>query len=245
MDLRPQSAVLIATVVVVNIIWWMLMIAAIGLGATTLSLCPVQPYIPIYLLVLGAASILSLSVTYISRTNTVGAAHIFSSACMVILHLFSFAWLIAGTCWIYSVHPPNYTGPDQHCHKTTYQFAFVVTTLLWVIVSLVFLCGGCCALLTCCTTVVATRHLIPNRSSFYGATSDIQHSSVGRDLISAIVPITEWTSPGDYLPTLPHIAFRDVDGMPIWAWEVHYRCSEDPRGFMVRISKAISCQKKL
>ncbi|XP_061598085.1 transmembrane protein 272-like [Cololabis saira] len=179
MDLRPQSSVLIATIVMVNIIWWMVMIAAIGVGATTLSLCPVQPYIPIYLLVLGASSIISLSATYMSRTNTDGAVHTFTLTCMVFLHLFSFVWLIVGTCWIYSIYPPNYAGPDRHCHKTTYQFAFVVTTLLWVIMALVFFCGGCFALLTCCTTIVATRHLIPNRVSFYGATSDITDSSSG------------------------------------------------------------------
>ncbi|KAM4539883.1 transmembrane protein 272-like [Odontesthes bonariensis] len=178
MDFRPQGAVLIATLVVVNFIWWMVMIAAIGVGATHLDSCPVQPNIPIYLIVLGATSILSLSFTYNISANKDSAINIVSSACMTILHIFNFAWLIAGTCWVYNIYPPNYTGPDR-CHKITYQFAFVVTTLMWVTMTLVFICGCCFGLLTCCTTMVVRRHLIPTRNSFYGATSDLGEQATG------------------------------------------------------------------
>ncbi|XP_038135282.1 transmembrane protein 272-like [Cyprinodon tularosa] len=171
MDSRPQSAGLIAIIAVMNIIWWMVMIAAIGLGATHMDRCPQQPKIPVYLIVLGATSLLSLIFTYSSSGYQDGAVHILSVVCMTFLHIFSFAWLIAGSSWVYSIYPPNYSEKDQYCHKTTYQFAFVVTTLLWVAMILVILCSCCFALLTCCTTVVAGRHLLPDRKSFYGATS--------------------------------------------------------------------------
>lgn len=65
------------------------------IGATHLDHCPVQPHIPIYLIVLGASSILSLIFTY--STNVDGAVYVLSSACMTVLHIFCFAWLIAGT----------------------------------------------------------------------------------------------------------------------------------------------------
>ncbi|KAK5611012.1 hypothetical protein CRENBAI_023066 [Crenichthys baileyi] len=171
MDNRPQSAGLIATTVVINIIWWMLMIAAIGLGAIHMDHCPVQPNVPVYLIVLGATSLLSLIFTYSSTGYQDGAVHILSLACMTVLHIFSFAWLIAGSSWVYAVYPPNYSGKERYCHKTTYQFAFVVTTLLWVAMTLLLVCSCCFALLTCCTTIFAGRHLLPNRKSFYGATS--------------------------------------------------------------------------
>lgn len=78
-----------------------------------------------------------------------------------------------GTTWIYPVYPPNYTpGAPRYCQRTTYQFAFIVTTLVWVSLTLVFLCGFCFSLLTCCKTVTARRRLIPNRNSFYGAISE-------------------------------------------------------------------------
>lgn len=179
MDVRPQNAVLFATIVVVNIIWWMLMIAAIGLGASHLNQCPVQPFIPIYLIVLGANSIIALSVTYNCNNNKGNAIHILGLLCMTVLHIFSFVWLIAGTCWVYSVYPPSYSDKDRYCDKITYQFAFVITTLLWVTMSLVFICGCCIGLLTCCTTVFAGRHLLPNRNSFYGAIGHFQGSSAG------------------------------------------------------------------
>lgn len=86
--------------------------------------------------------------------------------CVVYLHL-------TGTSWIYSVYPPNYLpGNAPYCHKVTYQFAFVVTTLVWVALGLIFFCGCCFGMLICCRTVCARRHLIPNRGSFYGAISE-------------------------------------------------------------------------
>ncbi|XP_032435839.1 transmembrane protein 272-like [Xiphophorus hellerii] len=171
MDYRPQGARLVAATVVMNMIWWMVMIAAIGLGATHMHRCTVQPNIPIYLVVLGASSLLSLVFTYCTSGFQDGALHVLSLACMTFLHIFSFAWLIAGSSWVYAVYPPNYSDKGLYCHKTTYQFAFVVTTLLWVAMALVFICGCCISLLTCCTTVFAGRHLLPDRKSFYGATS--------------------------------------------------------------------------
>ncbi|KAM4725173.1 transmembrane protein 272-like [Anableps anableps] len=171
MDYRPQSAGLIAITVVMNIIWWMAMIAAIGLGATHMDDCPVQPNVPVYLIVLGASSLLSLLFTYCTSGFQDGAIHILSLACMTVLHIFSFAWLIAGSSWVYAVYPPDYSQTNRYCHKITYQFAFVVTTLLWVAMALMFVCGCCLGLVTCCTTVFAGRHLLPDRKSFYGATN--------------------------------------------------------------------------
>ncbi|XP_070841404.1 transmembrane protein 272-like [Chaetodon trifascialis] len=170
---RPQSAVVISTTVVVNIIWWMVMIAAIGVGVTHLGRCPLQPNIPIYLIVLGASSVLSLSLTYTRSIWEGGCISTLSLACTVVLHLLTLGWFIAGTTWVYPVYPPNYTpGIARYCHRTAYLFAFIVTTLLWVTVTLMFVCGFCFSLLTCCKTVNARRRLIPSRSNFYGAISE-------------------------------------------------------------------------
>ncbi|XP_035801751.1 transmembrane protein 272-like [Amphiprion ocellaris] len=178
MESKPRGPVLISTVVVVNVIWWMVMIAAIGLGATHLGRCNVQPNIPIYLIVLGATSILSLSVTYSRGNYQDGAGCILTSACMTFLHLFTFVWFIAGTSWVYSVYPPDYSpGTDRYCHQITYQFAFIVTTILWVTTTLMFICGCCFALVICCKTIGARRYFA--RSSFYGATSDVNEPTAG------------------------------------------------------------------
>ncbi|XP_035536706.1 transmembrane protein 272-like [Morone saxatilis] len=172
-EFRPQSAALISTTIVVNIIWWMVMIAAIYLGATHLGSCPLQPNIPIYLIVLGAGSIVSLCMTYTRSIMKDGCIYILTSVCTAFLHILSFCWFIAGTVWVYPIYPPNYTpGAAPYCQKTTYLFAFVVTTLVWATMALMFVCGFCFSLVTCCTTVTARHRLIPSRSSFYGAVSD-------------------------------------------------------------------------
>nr|XP_057903472.1 transmembrane protein 272-like isoform X2 [Doryrhamphus excisus]XP_057903473.1 transmembrane protein 272-like isoform X2 [Doryrhamphus excisus] len=169
MDHAPQSDVQVSSIVVVNIIWWMLMIAGIGLGATHVDLCPAQPRIPVYLMVLGVASLLALSATYCRCIWEGGVMSAATWLCMTLLHFFTFCWFIAGTHWIYTMYPPNYTpGEAEYCHKTTYQFAFVVTTLLWGGISITLFCGACLLLFTCCTTVTARRRLTPSRSTSYG-----------------------------------------------------------------------------
>uniref|UniRef100_A0A669ESB7 Uncharacterized protein n=1 Tax=Oreochromis niloticus TaxID=8128 RepID=A0A669ESB7_ORENI len=127
-------------------------------GATHLTSCTIQPHIPIYLIVLGAN--MNSLLRFHSELKTR------FPLCVVYLHL-------TGTSWIYSVYPPNYLpGNAPYCHKVTYQFAFVVTTLVWVALGLIFFCGCCFGMLICCRTVCARRHLIPNRGSFYGAISE-------------------------------------------------------------------------
>ncbi|KAK2921002.1 hypothetical protein Q8A73_000487 [Channa argus] len=82
-------------------------------GATHLNRCPVQFYIPIYLIVMGASSLLSLSLTYTNNTWKEGAVYVLSTVFVSLLHLFSFCWFIAGTSWVYSVYPPNYLPEED------------------------------------------------------------------------------------------------------------------------------------
>ncbi|KAM6974019.1 transmembrane protein 272-like [Tautogolabrus adspersus] len=183
-EFRPQSAVLISTVVVITIMWWAVMIAAIALGATHLHSCPLEPNIPIYLIVFGVTSILSLTLTStIKRWEKNSYAYILISSCMTLLHLFNFAWFIAGTCWVYPVYPPNYSpGGALYCHKAVYQLAFVFTTIVWVTIACTFICGCCFALLTCCGTITVRRRLIPNRGTFYGAIRGSSQDSAAGDV---------------------------------------------------------------
>lgn len=58
--------------------------------------------------------------------------------------------LSPGNVWIYSIYEPNYnkntTGVDPYCDRTLYLFAFWTTTLIYILLGLIFLVG-CCVLL--------------------------------------------------------------------------------------------------
>lgn len=181
--LRPQSAVLISTIVVVNIIYWMLMIAAIGLGATHLDplQCRAHPGIPVYLILLGVFSLFTLSLGY-TKSAWKSDLTVLSNTCLsAFLTIVTFSILITGSRFVYSVYPPDYDSHESpvYCDRVTYQFAFVLTTLLWVAACLLFFCACCFVLITCCGAVGARGSLLPTRSSFYGATNNSQEHVAG------------------------------------------------------------------
>jgi hypothetical protein len=58
--------------------------------------CPLQPYIPIYLLVIGLTSIASLLLVYLNNTLETGFLSLLCSSCIFLLQLFNFGWFITG-----------------------------------------------------------------------------------------------------------------------------------------------------
>ncbi|KAM9824233.1 transmembrane protein 272-like [Neosynchiropus ocellatus] len=167
---KLHGDVLISVTAVLNIIWWMVMIAAISMGAIHLGSCPVQPMIPIYLLVLGVSTLVSLLLVYSVNIWQGGVVNTLASILVVLLHIFTLCWFVAGTDWVYRVYlPNNVPGEVGYCHRTIYLFAFAVTTVIWVVLTMVLL--GCCCFLcvTCCLALGARERLLPEREEPYGA----------------------------------------------------------------------------
>lgn len=77
-----------------------------------------------------------------------------------------------GSVWIYSLYPPNYNPENLYCHKTTYQFAFGVTTVVWATMSFIIL-GYCLDLVHGC---MSDDNIIPHQIP-YGAT--VSESAAG------------------------------------------------------------------
>lgn len=131
-------------------------IAQVSIGAIHLQDCPKQPYIPIYLLVSGVFALVLglLSCLPCTQEPEDGTQTLLSSLCTAwnsLVSLFLFCWFIAGNVWIYSIYQPNYdssSGTD-FCNKTLYLFAFWTTTLVYILLGIVFL-GGCCMLFCLC-----------------------------------------------------------------------------------------------
>ncbi|KAG1957270.1 transmembrane protein 272-like [Pimephales promelas] len=125
-------------------------IAQVSIGAIHLHDCPKQPYIPIYLLVSGVFALVLglLSCLPCTQEPEDGTQTPLSSLCTAwnsLVSLFLFCWFIAGNVWIYSIY--DISAGD--CNKTLYLFAFWTTTLVYILLGIVFL-GGCCMLFCLC-----------------------------------------------------------------------------------------------
>ncbi|XP_056877354.1 transmembrane protein 272-like isoform X2 [Takifugu flavidus] len=112
-------------------------------GAKHLDQCPIQPNIPMYLIVMGVIILLALLLTYTRTMFENPLVFAVATGCMVFLHFHNFCWLIAGSVWIYSLYPPNYNPENLYCHKTTYQFAFGMTTAVWATMGFMIIIGYC------------------------------------------------------------------------------------------------------
>ncbi|XP_051800088.1 transmembrane protein 272-like [Acanthochromis polyacanthus] len=129
-------------------------IAQIAIGAVHLEDCPRQPYIPIYLIVVGVFGLVLslLSCLPCAKKPEDGTTNPLNRICTAwnsLTSCFLFCWFITGNVWIYSIYQPNYnrntTHVEPYCDKTLYLFAFWTTTLVYILLCL-FLFGGCCVL---------------------------------------------------------------------------------------------------
>jgi len=151
------------------------------IGAKFKDDCPVEPFIPIYLIIGGAIGILKTIIEIIRRVTQNG--DIFSSEEKEettsagvpqqtddrsiawvffdgIISLFLFSWFIAGNIWVYSKYKPNFVAPTHeplnYCNKTLYMFAFWVITASYLILGMICFCTCCLGLCASCTALFVT-----------------------------------------------------------------------------------------
>ncbi|KAL5012214.1 hypothetical protein ScPMuIL_010765 [Solemya velum] len=129
-------------------------ISMVVIGAVYKDDCPIERYIPIYLIVAGCFGILkglaNLGQRYRNKEEEDGEEkNAKPNPPDMLLTLFLVAWFIAGNVWIYGVHKQwtaDSTSPN-YCHPTLYYFAFWITTTMYIIMA-----ASCCCI--CCVGVV-------------------------------------------------------------------------------------------
>ncbi|XP_019639223.1 PREDICTED: uncharacterized protein LOC109481161 [Branchiostoma belcheri] len=133
--------------------------AMVAMGALSLYLqdCPIERMIPIYLLVFGCfallKSLISLFVRCRNHWDNESEKNARTNPVEGLISWFLFAWFIAGNYWIYSVYTTvNMTDPADanYCQPILYQFAFWVTTAMYIVVGLCVLTVFCCCCTVCC-----------------------------------------------------------------------------------------------
>lgn len=112
-------------------------IAIICLGALHIDQCPMEPWVPKFMIVAGASGVLTVLLSMCSygcglseSSNTVKCF----SALIALLTLFSFAWNIAGSVWIFKKWSSwdKVKDTDQGCYKDLYLFAFAYLIIFWI-----------------------------------------------------------------------------------------------------------------
>ncbi|CAF2948871.1 unnamed protein product [Rotaria sp. Silwood2] len=123
----------------------------LSMGAFNQSSCPIEPRIPIYLIVFSSVNLGSICFTIVASIihyrqddeNLIGFYYVHCSAIIIIiLQLFNYIWLIIGSIWIFRVF--KYVQYEQinqttYCQENFYQFS-MVSTILQYALSFVF-CG--------------------------------------------------------------------------------------------------------
>ncbi|XP_022335581.1 transmembrane protein 272-like [Crassostrea virginica] len=137
-------------------------IASIVIGAQYLDDCPLEKYIPIYLVVSGSVGLFYNIFGIIKSAcckksseqmqgEEEGPAAKLGTCMSSLLSCFMSAWFIAGNVWVYSNYDDISTNAASanYCHPTAYYFAFWVITSVYIIIGLVILLSCCCCVALC------------------------------------------------------------------------------------------------
>ncbi|XP_067436114.1 transmembrane protein 272-like [Thunnus thynnus] len=120
----------------------------IAVGAVYKDDCPRQPYIPIYLMVMGAA--LLLFMVYNLACSSGNSDSFIRAMWHSMLIFFFLSLFIAGNVWVYSIYEPSYnktTSVELYCDKTVYLLAFWPINLFYILLGLTILLFCCLGLL--------------------------------------------------------------------------------------------------
>ncbi|CAF0842795.1 unnamed protein product [Adineta steineri] len=123
----------------------------LGIGGANQSSCPMEPRIPMYLIVLGSINLISICFSIVAciihhrekDKTIIGFYYVHCTAILIIiLQLFNFIWVIIGSIWTFRIYMNvQYTESDQvnYCQGNVYQFT-IISIIFQYVLPLVFCC---------------------------------------------------------------------------------------------------------
>ncbi|XP_075182570.1 transmembrane protein 272-like isoform X1 [Anomaloglossus baeobatrachus] len=132
------------------LLWTLLSIAMIIIGSMHVDNCPIEPKIPIYLIVAGVFHLLAFSLIPLKMVGEKLAYTIES-----VLGVFSFCWFIAGSVWVFRIYQEN----PRRCNDLCYKFAFGILIFEYIFLALVV--AGVCCVCFCAGVLVASSSDTP------------------------------------------------------------------------------------
>uniref|UniRef100_A0A1I7ZKR8 G_PROTEIN_RECEP_F1_2 domain-containing protein n=1 Tax=Steinernema glaseri TaxID=37863 RepID=A0A1I7ZKR8_9BILA len=143
-------------------------LAMIIIGVINYYNCPVEKWIPIWLVAFGVFSIIKSATNFYYRkknmqkrnqgnvrTTNVNQENVVYNPFDAILNSILVVLLVLGSVWIYSVYGDVSYNPTKpgYCDQFTYVFSFVFVTIGYVLILLSIFCCCCC----CCCLFMRPR----------------------------------------------------------------------------------------
>nr|XP_004225725.1 uncharacterized protein LOC101242368 [Ciona intestinalis] len=148
------------------IMFMVLPIAMVVIGAIHFHDCPIQHYIPIWLIVAGSLAFLTggsnCGLSYVRRRKNEesgSGGRTIINVCGGIVAVFNLTWFILGNVWVFSIYPPNtetdiykagHIEEEPYCNYIVYYFAYWIIIVSYVLLGIVllflflsFIASGC------------------------------------------------------------------------------------------------------
>ncbi|KAM5138178.1 transmembrane protein 272-like [Mantella aurantiaca] len=106
------------------IIWGGIGVVMIIMGGLYKDDCPIQPYIPVFLMATGVAQIIVSAILLLRVLH-----QFYCTALDTAMFLVTFVWFIAGIFWVFSM----FDQKDGKCARSLYLFAYGIMTFEWII----------------------------------------------------------------------------------------------------------------
>lgn len=125
-------------------------ISMLAIGIIHIDNCPIEPKIPIWLIVFGIFGLINCCIRVISSiiiqlrfrhgTRVIYREPLGVFSILFTIGLFLLIWFCLGNAWVFSIHDKQQssdsTRPETYCQQTCYDFAFWSIICFWVVISI-------------------------------------------------------------------------------------------------------------